>query len=150
MVVSVWFGYFAPRALEHGGGAKRMSLAFKWHLICACLTTLICVFSTLFTPSMGRKIAAIHKVIGRVAVVLSLVGTFLGYVAASVEIKDRSRRRRDHNVDSSWAETAATCPRTSRVVPRRQCDPVHRDSRRYFFGPGHTVLDFNTGRGMDG
>ena len=59
-----------------------MSLAFRVHLLCACTTTLICVWNTLLTPSEGRRFAKIHKILGRVALVLSLVGTVLGYVAA--------------------------------------------------------------------
>jgi len=59
-----------------------MSTAFKIHLICACTCTLVCVWSTLFTPSMGKRIAKLHKALGKFAVVVSLVGTVFGYVAA--------------------------------------------------------------------
>ena len=82
IVVVAWFGYFAPRALAAHGGVPAMSLAFRVHLLCACTTTLICVWNTLLTPSEGRRFAKIHKILGRVALVLSLVGTVLGYVAA--------------------------------------------------------------------
>ena len=36
----------------------------------------------MLTPSEGRRFAKIHKILGRVALVLSLTGTVMGYVAA--------------------------------------------------------------------
>ena len=57
IVVVAWFGYFAPRALAAHGGVPAMSLAFRVHRLCACTTTLICVWNTLLTPSEGLRFA---------------------------------------------------------------------------------------------
>jgi len=85
-VVAAWFGHFAPRTIAASGGVAHMSSAFRVHLLCACSTTLVCVWNHLYTPSEGAQLAMVHKWLGRLAMITSLVGTTLGYVAAWTDV----------------------------------------------------------------
>ena len=77
--MATWFGYFAPTVLLR---QATISPAFRVHLACSGCTTLACVWNLWRTPSVGPLARRVHRVLGRVASVTSIVGTVCGYIAA--------------------------------------------------------------------
>merc|ERR1712084_34206 len=76
-LTSVFFAS-AQKILE----GRQISTAFKIHPGCAGTTSLVCIWNLCFSPSQGPTRAMLHRSLGKLGTLTSLLGLACGYVAA--------------------------------------------------------------------